>query len=400
MDSSIHAAARALASGNPLAALQRVALRDDPASLALRGIAMAQLGELVRARELLRRAARRFGDHERVARARCIVAETEVTLALREPAAGRRLEAAALVLQRHGDHHNAVHARLLAARRLLLLGRLDEAEQAVAELELGGAPPVLRSIGALVRADVDIRRGRAQAARRALQRAWVAATAASIEALVAEVERALARLDAPAARIVRRGLESPARLDDVEAVLAGDALVVDACRRMIGTCSLARRPVLFGLARALAEAWPHDVSRDELLARVFGQRRANDSLRARLRVEIGRLRAVLRGAAELTATARGFVLAPASGDVVVLLPPGEGDDAAVLALVGDGAAWSTSALALALGVSQRSVQRALRALEERGRVRSVGRGRACRWSLATVGGHTTALLLPAPATSG
>lgn len=394
MDALIRAAARALASGDPLRALQCVALREDADGLALRGIAMAQLGELARARDLLRRAARRFGANER-ARARCVVAEAEVTLALRESVPTQRLDAATSVLELHGDRQNVAHARLLAARHALLLGRVDEAEQACADVELGGAPPMLRSIGALVQADIEIRRGRATQARSALQRARKAASVAGIDALAAEVDRALARLDAPAARIVRHGGETVARLDEVQAVLGGHALVVDACRRVVGPCSLARRPVLFGLARRLAEAWPHDVSRQQLLERVFGQRRASESLRARLRVEIGRLRAALRGVAEIEATGQGFRFAPLHGDVVLLLPPVEGDDAAVLALVSDGAAWSTSVLALALGVSQRTVQRALRELEAQGRVRAIGRARARRWSLAAVSGHATAFSLPA-----
>src|SRR6478735_2892794 len=130
MDSLITAAARALAAGDPLGALNRVALRDDAPALALRGIAMAQLGDLVRAKTLLRSAARAFGPREAVARARCVVAEAEIALISRElgfPTSA--LGAARATLERHGDRLNAAHARHLQVRRLVLIGRLDEAER-------------------------------------------------------------------------------------------------------------------------------------------------------------------------------------------------------------------------------------------------------------------------------
>jgi DNA-binding transcriptional ArsR family regulator len=218
---------------------------------------------------------------------------------------------------------------------------------------------------------------------------------------VAEVESAARVLDAPAARRVAGGSERLLRLDDVEALLASDALVVDACRnvvRLAGTViPLATRPVLFALARALGEAWPADVSRDELLARAFGARHADESHRARLRVEIGRLRAELRPVAGIGATKRGFVLAPSrGGGVVVLARPVDEQHGAVLALLADGESWSSSALAVALDASQRTVQRALDALASAGKVQSFGRGRSRRWTTPPVPGFTTTLLLPAP----
>src|SRR5678815_5478426 len=136
MDSLITAAARALAAGDPLGALNRIALREDAPALALRGIAMAQLGDLVRAKALVRSAARAFGPREAVARARCIVAEAEIALAARDlrwPA--EALDAARATLEAHGDRVNAAHARYLDVRRLLLIGRLDEAEHALGELD-------------------------------------------------------------------------------------------------------------------------------------------------------------------------------------------------------------------------------------------------------------------------
>ena len=402
MDSLITAAARALAAGDPLGALNRVALRDDAPALALRGIAMAQLGDLVRAKALLRRAARAFGPKEAVARARCVVAEAEIALVSRDlgwPA--KALDAARATLEKHGDRANAAHARYLEVRRLLLIGRLDEAERRLAELDPAPFPPALRAAHELVVAGIAMRRLRTKTARAALARADRAAELAAIPALTAEVESAARILDTPAARLIARGKERPLLLEEVEALLASKALVVDACRHVVrdaGTVvSLATRPVLFALARALGEAWPADVPRDMLVARAFGAKRADESHRARLRVEIGRLRALLRPLAGVNATARGFVLVPRHArEVVVLARPIEERHAAVLAFLADGESWSSSALALALGASQRSVQRALDLLAAGGKVQSFGRGRARRWMTPPVPGFTTTLLLPAP----
>ena len=389
MDSLISASARALAAGDPLGALKRVALRDDPPALALRGIAMAQLGEHTRARELLRRAGRGFGAHETVARARCVVAEAEVALAMRDLGGSTRpLAAAATTLEAHADHANARQARLIAARRLLLLGRLAEAEAALA------------AVAELIAAELALRSLRVETGRAALARAQDAATRAGVPALQAEVAQAQATLDQPAARRLGNGSEQALRLADVAALLASDALVVDACRRGLGMDgawqSLARRPVLFALARALAQAWPGDVEREALIADAFRTRRPDETHRARLRVEIGRLRALVRPLARIEATARGFALQPLGGRSLVLLaPPIDGEQASLLALLADGAAWSTSALALALGASQRTVQRALAELEAEGRVRAIGQARARRWVAPPLAGFATILLLPA-----
>ena len=402
MDSLITAAAQALAAGDPLGALNRVALRDDPPALALRGIAMAQLGDLVRAKALLRRAARAFGPKEALSRARCVVAEAEVALAARElgwPA--KTLDAARTTLEKHGDRANAAHARYLELRRLLLIGRLDEAETKLAELDPTPFPPALRAAHELMLAGIAMRRLRTKDARAALARAARAAAQAAIPALMAEVEAAARILETPAARLIVRGVERPLLLQEVEALLASKALVVDACRHLLrdagAVVSLATRPVLFALARALGEAWPADVPRDLLVARAFGAKRADESHRARLRVEIGRLRALLRKLAGVNATARGFVLVPRhAGEVVVLARPIEERHAAVLAFLADGESWSSSALALALGASQRSVQRALDSLAAGSKVQSFGRGRARRWMTPPLPGFATTLLLPAP----
>jgi len=401
MDSLIAAAARALVAGDALGALKHVALREDPPALALRGIAMAQLGEHPRARELLRRAARGFGAHEELARARCVVAEAEVALAMRDlRGSPRTLAAAAATLEARADRSNALQARLIAVRRLLLLGRLDEAASALARLDARFLPPSLLAVAELAAAEVALRSLRTAPAQAALARAHDAAKRAGVPALLAEVADARAVLDRPAARRLHAGHGQPLRLGEVEALFASDALVLDACRRGLraGTTwlPLARRPVLFELARALAEAWPGDVDRHALIVRVFPTRRHNETHRARLRVEIGRLRALVAPLARIEASARGFALMPVGErDVVVLMPPIDGDQASLQALLADGAAWSTSALALALGASQRTVQRALVELEAAGRVRSIGQARAQRWLSPPLGGFTTNLLLPA-----
>ncbi|MEF7612532.1 helix-turn-helix domain-containing protein [Aquincola sp. MAHUQ-54] len=401
MDSLITAAARALAAGDVLGALQRVSLRQDPPALALRGVAMAQLGEHPRARELLRRAARGFGSREALARARCVVAEAEVALAMRDlRSPARALAAASAVLEAHADRANAQQARLIAVRRLLLLGRAGEAAAALAGLDVHGLPPALQAVAALTEAEVALRSLRTVPAEAALVRAHAAAERAGVPALAAEVAEARGVLDRPAARRLQAGDDRPLRLAGVEALLASGALVVDACRRGLRAgpawTPLARRPVLFALARALAEAWPGDVDRETLIAQVFRTRRPDESHRARLRVEMSRLRALVAPLARVEASARGFVLAVGDArEVVVLVPPIEGEPAALLALLADGAAWSTSALALALGASQRTVQRALAELEAGGRVRAIGRGRAQRWLSPPLAGFTTILLLPA-----
>jgi hypothetical protein len=402
MDSLIVAAARALAVGDPIGALNRVALRDDPPALALRGIAMAQLGDLDRAKALMRRAGRAFGPKEAMARARCIVAEVEIALASRDlgwPA--KALDAARATLEAHGDQVNAAHARHLEIRRLLLIGRVDDAERLLAALDPTPLPPALRTVHELVVAGIAMRRLQSTAARAALTRAGNAARHAGIPALTAEVEAASRALTSPAARLIARGKERPLLLEQVEALLASDALVVDACRYVVrhaGTvASLATRPVLFALARALAEAWPGDVPRAVLLSCAFGAKFTDESHRARLRVEIGRLRAALRMLADVTATKQGFALVPrAAREIVVLARPLEEEHAAVLACLADGESWSSSALSLALGASQRTVQRALDSLAAAGKVQSFGRGPARRWVTPPIPAFATTLLLPAP----
>ena len=404
MDSLIAAAGRALTAGDVLGALKHVGWRDDPPALALRGIAMAQLGDYPRARDLLRRAARGFGPREPLAWARCMVAEAEVALALRDfGAEPQRLDAAAQALAARGDRANARHAELIALRRHLLLGRLEAAHAALDALDLGGAPAAHHALAALAAAEIALRSLRTRDARLALQRARTAASLAGIPALSAEIAQVEASLRRPAARILHAGHEQPVTLDDVEALLASGTLVVDAMRHAVrdatGMASLARRPVLFSLLRALATGWPGDVDRNALIARVFRTRQPDETHRARLRVEIGRLRRLLAPFADLTATTRGFQLTPhGTRGAVVLASPVEGEQGALHGLLADGTAWSTSALALATGDSQRSVQRALVAMEAAGQVRAIGRARAQRWVAPPLAGFTTILLLPATPT--
>ncbi len=400
MDSLITASARALAAGDVLGALKLIALRDDPPSLALRGVAMAQLGEHARARELLRRAARLFGPHEVVSRARCVVAEAEVALAMRDIGApSRSLAIAQETLEAHADRANATQARLIIARRLLLIGRLGDASAQLAQVDARGLSPALASVAALAKAELALRSLHVDDACVALVRARVMAESAQIPALLAEVQDARDALDHPAARRLEGAASHGMRLDEVAALLSSDALVVDGCRRGLAIAGrwlpLARRPVLFALAHALARAWPGDASRESLIESAFRTRQPDHTHRARLRVEIGRLRTLVKSLAGIEATARGFALMPKNDrEVIVLAPPIEGEAAALLALLSDGAAWSTSALAIALNASQRTVQRSLADLESTGLARSIGRARAQRWLAPARAGFTTILLLP------
>src|SRR5262245_18447399 len=259
MDSLIASAARLLAAGDPLGALKRIALRDDPPALALRGIAMAQLGDYERARKLLGRAARGFGNRERLAQARCQVAEAEVALAARDLTRPlHRLDAAAQALDALGDHSNAFHARLVGARRQLLVGELKAAEQILASVDLAAAtvPPPLVARAELTRAELALRRVRVADAAAALGRAHAAAVTAGIPALLAEIGRARRALSSPSARLVKAGVVRVVRLDEVEALFASGDLIVYGCRRAVRgptlIVPLVGRPVLFDLVCALA----------------------------------------------------------------------------------------------------------------------------------------------------
>lgn len=407
MDPLLLAAAHALDAGDVLSALKRVALRDDAPGLALRGVALARLGKRERARELLQRAAQAFGSSAPLGRARCLLADAEIALASRDlRGVDAALARAARELRALGDPSNALHADCLAARGWLLRGQLSQAEQALQALDTRHASPAQRAEIALAWVELHVRKPRASAARAALKEADQAARAARIPAISQEVQTARALLEAPAGRLIQAGKEQLLGLAQVERVQrASRGVLVDVRESSVSAgrvrITLKGRAVLFGLARALAEAWPAPVPRRELLARVFAVTRANDSHRARLRVEMARLRRVLRSLATIAATPDGFRLDPSAEDadgderqVRVLLPVSESEHAQLLALLGDGEAWSSSALAEALGVNQRTVQRSLLALEAAGRTRATGRARAKRWLLAPPHEFATPLLLP------
>lgn len=400
MDSLILTASSALAAGDPLRALNHIALREDAPALALRGIAMAQLGDLEQARGLLKRAARAFGARQPVAHARCVVAQAEIAFVSRELSwPVMELDDARETLEKHGDVLNAVHARHLQARRALLLGDTEEAEQVLEGVPVAQLPPVRQAAHEMIVAGLAMQRLRIAAAKEAFTRAREAARRTGIPALEAEVAAAVRRLETPAARHIGRGGERLNLLEEVEALLGSGEVVVDACRMFVRrgkvAVPLATRPVLFTIVRALAEAWPGDVERSVLIRAAFESKVEDESNRVRLRVEVGRLRKLLKSLAEVRATPRGFALEPCrGGEVHVLAWPVEEKHGAVLAFLADGEAWSSSALALALGTSQRTVQRALDALAAEGKVRWFGHGRARRWTSVSVPGFTTTMLLP------
>lgn len=399
MDAALAAAAQALSRGDPLFALKQVALRRDARALALRATALAQLGEYKQAQRLFSRAARRFGAAEPLASARCAVALAEVALAAREiTLADGPLLSAIETLKRHGDGINARYAQLLRARHALALGDLALAERHLKALDLRRAPPALHALAALSTAEIALRRTQPERARRALERAAKAARRAQIPALLAEVAAAQDMLTRPLARRVAGDRSEPLTIDQVAQLMARPHLIVDACRRVVRKgarqVSFQQRPVLFALVRGLAEAAPFAVSREALIRLGFGMSRPNASLRARLRVAMGRLRRLLSGLAEVRATSSGYVLETRPAPPCVIAPPLEDHASHVMALLADGEPWSTSALALSLGSSQRSVQRALSELETTGKVRGVGAGRSRRWLAAPLSGFAPHMLLP------
>ena len=399
MDSALETAAQALSVFDPLAALKIVALREDPDALAMRGVAMAQLGDYGASRKLLERAAKAFRPNDSRAGARCLAARGEVSLACRDLAdAGRAFDAALRELDAQGDRLNAAFVRVQRVRRLVLMGAVGEAAAMLRAIDLEDTPPRLRATADLVGADIAMRNLDPDGARQALVRARRAARFAAIASLSDEIERAAVDLEVPVARAVREGVEQHVDLDGVTAILRSNDLVVDACRRTIrvgsDVVSLVTRPVLMALAITLASACPHDASRASLVAAAFGGRRVTDSMRARLRVEIGRLRRSIADLADLMPTEQGYALQSRSrAGVVVLLPPAPGETSALLALLRGGESWTTSALATAMGTSQRTVQRALIALHDEGRVEAIGRGRAQRWVARPPEGFATTLLL-------
>jgi hypothetical protein len=367
-------------------------MREDAAALALRGVAMAQLGEDRVAQKLLGRAERALPRSDPM-RARVVAARGEVALAARDLGLARRLLEAAETAP--VDPVNRTFVRLLRVRLLLLLGRVDEARALVA-IDLRGAPPKLRAQAELLRADIASRSLSVLEAEAAIARARRAARSAAIAPLSAQVERLAADIKAPVARLVRGGTIENATLADIASLRRDYALVIDACRHELrlgdATVSFATRPLLFALVQALGEAAPRAQSRARLIERAFGARRTSDSLRARLRVEIGRLRRALGPlGSTIDSTSEGFVLHGCS--VVVVLPPADGEASLLLALLRSGEAWSSSALASATNLGQRAVQRGLAQLKLEGKIDSHGAGPSRRWVAPPPEGFMMTLVL-------
>jgi hypothetical protein len=379
---ALFVAMRALAVGEPLRALGLISRVDSALGLMLRGIAYAQLGDLDLAHESLVRAASIADDAHTRARARAAL--VEIALNTGEPAlAAAGAKASAEELAKLGDARNAAMQRLVLARAEVLLGRLGEARHVVEKVVAMELPPDLLALAHLAQAEIAIRALAARAALDSLacaRRCLEDAPHPLLERALAALQRELSR---PVARILRAGTPRDADLFAIEDVSRGQVLLVDACRRLsIGghvTIPLARRPVLFALLLALGRAWPASVARDELAARAFEARRINASHRARLRVEVGRLRKVMDGlSAAPTATADGYALS-STREVVVLLPPSDDDAARLGFLLADGASWSAQGLAEHAGFSRRTAQRALGALVANGVAVRTGKGKHVRY---------------------
>ncbi|WP_461159177.1 helix-turn-helix domain-containing protein [Sphingobium sp. TomMM35A] len=391
-------AALALDAGDVIGALQKVALRDDAWSLAIRGTAMARIGDLDRARSLLRQAGRGLGFCDRLAHARCVLAQAEVQLALRDggwPAA--QLSEAYATFLGHRDLWNAAYLKLVEARRAILLNRLDEAERFLA-MHQGQRHPVLDAVAGLLTAHICLRKLCVAEARTALASAFIDLGPHASGPLRSELLRAEALLEAPVAGRRRGGCLVPVTPDALKALNLDDNLIVDATRLEVRLHSsivpLVSRPVLFSLMKSLATVWPRAGSRADLIRTAFGGRHADETYRVRLRMEMMRLRRLLRGLCNVTATAEGYRLDPLRAAAIVLLEPLVATrHPQIIALLSDGEAWTSHALAEATGSSRRSVQRALEALRGDGLVLSQGAGPSHRWRTEPVDPITTPMLL-------
>ena len=376
-DSALQDAASALARGDALAALSAVGALSELPAVVLKGIAYAQLGDLDSARTTLTHALRDASGE--LVRARILAALAEV--ALGEGDAGRAIKEAqgsADVLSRLGDHRNAAMQELVVARAEILLGKLGSARRRVDDLLASTLDVDVRSVALFASAEIAARELSATRAKERLEEARRTAN----ELLERTIVSFSSELTRPIARLVADRRESDADLFAVEAASSGDALLVDACRRLVvagrATVRLARKPALFALLRVLALAAPSSVPRDELAAAAFDVKRPNASHRSRLRVELGRLRKELAGIAEPVATKDGYLLESRRA-VRVLLPPTDTPDAAVALLLADGAAWTAQAVADHANVSKRTALRALSALADAGKVMRVTKGKDVRY---------------------
>jgi tetratricopeptide (TPR) repeat protein len=383
VDAPLTAAARALASGDGLSALKWLGLRADAPARAMRGAALSQLGEFVRAKAQLRAALRALGPGDGLLRARCLAAEAEIALALgdlrwsAEPVARAVAE-----LEAAGDSRNAAYLQLVAARAALRLGRPEDAERLLRHAKFAPAAPLERTFAELVRVELAAKRGDPDLLTSALACAGAAADGAAIPALGSEVARIRDHYEGPTAVITSRGKARIASFCELCALGRSAEVVIDGGGREVrssGECvSFARRPVLFELLRVLAEVWPDAASRDVLISRAFGARRSNESHRIRLRVELGRLRKFVRPQLEVVAKEPGYALS-ATREVVLVMPLEESPASRVLSLMHGGEPWSAPSLALALDVSERTVQRSLGELQSAGKVGPTGNGRGRRW---------------------
>jgi hypothetical protein len=410
LDDALVRAGLAIARGDPLGAITATGVRDDPHALAIRGIALSQLHEFPQARALLERAADAFArEDDPLHRARAVAALAEITAAERDLArAAAMLGEAADALRAHGDATNAAWVELVIARLRLFDGDMDAAHAHIARAEVDVRERGTASVRAavhLARSEAAMRAMRAELARRTLIEARTWSDRAGNDVLSTEIARLEEALVAPIAVEVRDGRRTPIDLHRVESLLAPRVLggsrflVVDAMRRRVTIDSivaadLRTRPVLLALLVALARAWPSARPPNELVLEAFGARAMNESHRARLRVEIGRLRRVLAPSATVEAHDRGFRLKLRHGDDLALLEPIEtGEAASLRALLADGEAWPVKSLAGALGLGARTVQRALVALCDAGEVRAIGNARARRYARVDAGSEIASQML-------
>jgi hypothetical protein len=324
-----------------------------------------------------------LGPEDRLLRARCLAAEAEIALALGDLRWSAEPVACAVAeLEAVGDSRNAAYLQLVAARAALRLGRPKDAERLLRYAKFASVAPLERTFAELVRVELAAKRGDPDLLASALKSASAAADRASIPSLVSEVARIRDHYLGPTAVITSRGRARTASFCEVCALGSSSDVVIDGGGREVrssGECvSFARRPVLFELLRALAEAWPDAVPRDVLITRAFGARRPNESHRIRLRVEIGRLRSIARAWLGVIAEEPGYALS-APREVALVMPLEESSSSRVLSLMHGGEPWSASSLALALDVSERTIQRSLGELQIAGKVGAMGNGRARRW---------------------
>lgn len=370
-------AASLLARGDALGALGRIGLAEGARGALLRGVAYAQLGDLDLARASLAdaRGLAPEGPEGDVLRARTAAALAEIAVVAGDAKAARAAASeGAAILERLGDGRNAAMQRLVVARAEVLLGRPGAADMTVASVLDVDVAVDVRAVAYLTRAEIATRRLEADKAKRAIAAArdvLAGGPNALLDRALAALERDLA---APVARLVAEGVERRIDLATIER-LPESSIVIDACRRQVvaGRASIpfAKKPVLFALVVGLARAWPRDVARDALAREAFGVQRVNASHRARLRVEVGRVRKLLAPILAPVATADGYALS-SSLPVVIVLPMADDDDAKVAVLLGDGATWTARSVADHAGISLRTAQRALGRLVDAGRVRRSG----------------------------